>query len=122
MAETLVPAPPGAATPALPLEPVVLRKALRRQASGFGAIADPFLEVRPGDGEGAVRRIAPGQAVGHGEHLDVGQAPVFVALEAGSLAARHFVELAQRKDDELAVLTDDGDMVARRRNDQRRGR
>ena len=40
----------------VPLEPVVLREPLRRQAAGFGAVADPFLELRLGDGEGAAAR------------------------------------------------------------------
>jgi hypothetical protein len=35
----------------LPLEPIGLRKALGRQAAGFGAIADPFLELGPCYGE-----------------------------------------------------------------------
>ena len=106
----------------LSLEPIGLRKALWRQAAGFGAVADPFLELGPGDGERAPGRVAPGEAVGDGEDPGVGNAAVLIALKPRALAARHFVELRKREHEQLAVLPDDRDMVAGGGNDHRRGR
>src|SRR5271166_3813676 len=106
---------------ASPLEPVVLRKALRRQATGFGAVSDPFVELGPGDGEGAAGGIAPGETLGDRKNLCVRHAAVLVALEARALAARHFVELGDREYEQLAVLADDSDVVARG-GDGERGR
>src|SRR5208337_5514473 len=52
------------AQPNLPLEPVALREALRRQAAGFGAVADPFIQLGPRHGERAPCRVAPAEPVG----------------------------------------------------------
>ena len=59
------PPPPGRRS-----ELVGPREAVRRQAAGLGAFADPWLEI--GLGAGLVAE-APGEALGQGEDLGVGQ-------------------------------------------------
>src|SRR5258708_1543186 len=103
--------------PSLALELVGLRKALWRQAAGFGAVADPFLKLGPCDGERAPGRVAPGETVGDGENPGVGKAAILVTLQPRALAARHFVELREREHKKLTILPDDRDMIAGGGND-----
>src|SRR5215217_5133113 len=107
----------GTARPALPgssPEPVRLGEALGRQPSGFGAVGDPVPQVLLGNCPGAARCVDPGQAFLQLEDLGVGHPAVLVALEPHALAAAHFRHLLQRKDQQLAILADDCDVVTLR--------
>ena len=68
--------------------------------------------------ECAPGRILPGQSLGAGEDLRVGNAALAIFLQAHALAARHFRHLIERENEQLAVLPDDRDMIADRRDDQ----
>src|SRR6185437_2537279 len=57
-----------------------------------------------GHGEGAPGRVAPGQPLPKCERLGVGNAAALIALKPRALAARHRVELGDRKDQKCAVL------------------
>ena len=55
----------------------------------------------------------PATALLDGEGARVGNAAVLVFLQADALAARHFGNVGEREDQHLAVVADDGDVVAR---------
>src|SRR5690606_211948 len=82
-------------------EPIGPREALGRQAAGLGAGADPRACIRR---PCPARTVAPAQAVGQAERLDVAQAPVAVLLQPHPAAARHAGEFRQREHQQLAVL------------------
>src|SRR5690606_4745226 len=112
------PAPvPGRARAAL-AELAAAREALRHHASGLGALADPFDQFGGAALVGAARRILPFEALGKVEGLEVGDAAILVTLQAHALAARHFRDLGRRHDQHLAVLADDGDVIALDRHAQ----
>src|SRR5437899_6369910 len=92
------------------------RETLRHHAAGCGAGADPFGQLLARLGEGTVGRILPGQAGLQRERLQVQHAAVLVFLQAHALAARHFRDFGEREDQHLAILADDGEMVAGGRN------
>src|SRR5450755_3463300 len=92
-------------------ELVRLRKTLRRQTAGVGAIAAPVRQFLDGGAEFAAGGVLPGQAILGIERRDIGQAAVLVFLQAHAAAARHLRHLIDREQQKLAVIADDGDGV-----------
>src|SRR5690242_12093348 len=90
-------------------EPWRPRKPVRRQPSGLGALADPIAKVRLGP-----RLIAqpPAEPIGQAKHLCIRQSTVAVALQDHAAAARHLGHLLERKDQQLAVVANDRNVVA----------
>src|SRR6266851_486565 len=93
-------------------ELVRLRKTLRRQTAGVGAVAAPVRQFLDRGAEFAAGGILPGQAILGIECRDIRQAAVLVFLQAHAAAARHLRHLIDRKQQKLAVIADDGDGVA----------
>ena len=75
--------------------------------------------VRRGRAYACARPILPGQSRIHGEKLGVEHAAILVFLQPDALAARHLRHLGKREDQQLAVLADDRDVVARQRHAER---
>src|SRR5208283_879931 len=103
-----------AARPALPGSPkhIAAWEPPRRQAAGFGSVADPILEFRARHIEGPARGVGPAQTFGEGEDLGVGNAAVLITLHPDSLAARHARDFLEREDEQLSVLADNRDVIA----------
>lgn len=80
-------------------------------AARLRALTDPLPEIAPAQRERATGTVEPGQSVLLGEDPNVRQPVVLRALQDDALAARHFVDLVERKDHELAPLADAGDVV-----------
>src|SRR6266851_5985382 len=89
-------------------ELVRLRKTLRRQTAGVGAVAAPVRQFLDRGAEFAAGGILPGQAILGIECRDIRQAAVLVFLQAHAAAARHLRHLIDRKQQKLAVIADDG--------------
>ena len=88
-----------------------LPQAARTLTSGPGALAQPFLPVRPvAPPPATVDPFRPVRAVEHG---DVGEAALFEALQFHALATAHFRQIGEREDQGLDVFPDRRDVVAR---------
>ena len=79
------------------------------------AFAAPILPVR--HGTRAASGIDPGEPLFGVEHDGVQQPAILVGLQLHTLAARHLRQFGDGEDQQLAVLADNGDLVA----DYRRG-
>src|SRR3984893_9739340 len=88
-------------------ELVRLRKTLRRQTAGVGAVAAPVRQFLDGGAEFAAGGVLPGEAILGIEGRDIAQAAVLVLLQAHATAARHLRQLIDRKQQKLAVIADD---------------
>src|SRR5437588_11649455 len=101
--------PPRAEKPTPSPKAVRAREAAGDEAAGGAAGAEPGGEV--GFGADAVFALPPGEAVGEAEHLAIGEAARFVALQDDAAAARHQWDLVELYDQHLAVVADKSDRV-----------
>ena len=73
-------------------------------------------------GPGASGRVLPGQPVGDGEAQRIGQPAILVFLQPHPLAAGHLGQFGQRKNQQLAIAPDHGNMIPGHRLTDHRAR